>query len=127
MRRITTWSACSDTSLPPSDRAERAKCLFLKPVSGGVQRREARMGRLSNEASTSSSRGTTKVLRMCAAGMISTIQRRRYEHNCIGNRGIDDPGLVVPDVVPCEAYRKAGPHEALIVYGVRGTRIIKGH
>src|SRR5438045_8860663 len=24
-------------------------------------------------------------------------------------------------------YRKAGPHEALIVYGVRGTRIVKGH
>src|SRR6202795_3835412 len=24
-------------------------------------------------------------------------------------------------------YRKAGPHEALIVYGFGGTRIIKGH
>src|SRR6201994_3039813 len=24
-------------------------------------------------------------------------------------------------------YRKAGPHEALIVYGVGGTRIVKGH
>jgi flotillin len=24
-------------------------------------------------------------------------------------------------------YRKAGPHEALVVYGFRGTRIIKGH
>ncbi len=24
-------------------------------------------------------------------------------------------------------YRKAGPHEALVVYGVRGTRIVKGH
>src|SRR4030081_883248 len=24
-------------------------------------------------------------------------------------------------------YRKAGPHEALIVYGVRGTRVVKGH
>ena len=23
-------------------------------------------------------------------------------------------------------YRKAGPHEALIVYGFRGTRIVKG-
>ena len=23
-------------------------------------------------------------------------------------------------------YRKAGPHEALVVYGIRGTRIIKG-
>src|SRR5213594_3607279 len=24
-------------------------------------------------------------------------------------------------------YRKAGPHEALVVYGLRGTRIVKGH
>ena len=24
-------------------------------------------------------------------------------------------------------YRKAGPHEALIVYGVGGTRVVKGH
>src|SRR5215467_7850830 len=24
-------------------------------------------------------------------------------------------------------YRKAGPHEALVVYGYRGTRIVKGH
>jgi len=24
-------------------------------------------------------------------------------------------------------YRKAGPHEALVVYGFRGTRVIKGH
>lgn len=23
-------------------------------------------------------------------------------------------------------FRKAGPHEALIVYGLRGTRIVKG-
>ena len=23
-------------------------------------------------------------------------------------------------------YRKAGPHEALIVYGLRGTRVVKG-
>ena len=23
-------------------------------------------------------------------------------------------------------YRKAGPHEALVVYGFRGTRIVKG-
>jgi flotillin len=26
-----------------------------------------------------------------------------------------------------QLYRKAGPHEALVVYGFRGTRIIKGH
>ena len=24
-------------------------------------------------------------------------------------------------------FRKAGPHEALIVYGIRGTRVVKGH
>src|SRR3954447_23569026 len=24
-------------------------------------------------------------------------------------------------------YKKAGPHEALVVYGFRGTRIVKGH
>jgi flotillin len=24
-------------------------------------------------------------------------------------------------------YRKAGPHEALVVYGARGTRVVKGH
>ena len=28
--------------------------------------------------------------------------------------------------VMASLYRKAGPHEALIVYGFRGTRIIKG-
>src|SRR5712671_5363103 len=26
-----------------------------------------------------------------------------------------------------QLYRKAGPHQALVVYGIRGTRIIKGH
>jgi flotillin len=29
-------------------------------------------------------------------------------------------------VLAARMYRKAGPHEALIVYGFRGTRIIKG-
>ena len=24
-------------------------------------------------------------------------------------------------------FRKAGPHEALVVYGFRGTRVVKGH
>jgi len=28
--------------------------------------------------------------------------------------------------VMASLYRKAGPHEALIVYGFRGTRIVKG-
>jgi flotillin len=29
--------------------------------------------------------------------------------------------------VMANLYRKAGPHEALVVYGFRGTRVIKGH
>ena len=29
-------------------------------------------------------------------------------------------------MVMATLYRKAGPHEALIVYGFRGTRIVKG-
>src|SRR2546427_12027587 len=29
--------------------------------------------------------------------------------------------------VLAKLYRKAGPHEALIVYGFGGTRIVKGH
>jgi flotillin len=30
-------------------------------------------------------------------------------------------------VVFARLYRKAGPHEALVVYGFRGTRVVKGH
>jgi flotillin len=41
-------------------------------------------------------------------------------------------GLMVLSIVMLTSflaslYRKAGPHEALIVYGFRGTRVIKGH
>jgi flotillin len=41
-------------------------------------------------------------------------------------------GLMVLSVILLSSflaslYRKAGPHEALIVYGFRGTRIVKGH
>ncbi len=40
-------------------------------------------------------------------------------------------GLMVLTVILLMAmfaslYRKAGPHEALVVYGFRGTRIVKG-
>src|SRR5215469_1720658 len=35
--------------------------------------------------------------------------------------------LILLMSVLAKLYRKAGPHEALIVYGFRGTRIIKGH
>src|ERR1700684_3507313 len=41
-------------------------------------------------------------------------------------------GLMVASIlflftVMARLYRKAGPHEALAVYGFRGTRIVKGH
>jgi flotillin len=35
--------------------------------------------------------------------------------------------LVLLMIVFAKLYRKAGPHEALVVYGFRGTRVIKGH
>ncbi|HEV3112123.1 MAG TPA: flotillin family protein [Candidatus Binataceae bacterium] len=35
--------------------------------------------------------------------------------------------LVLLMAVLARLYRKAGPHEALVVYGFRGTRVIKGH
>ncbi|HVN91204.1 MAG TPA: SPFH domain-containing protein [Candidatus Binataceae bacterium] len=35
--------------------------------------------------------------------------------------------LLLLMVVFANLYRKAGPHEALVVYGFRGTRVIKGH
>ena len=35
--------------------------------------------------------------------------------------------LVLLMVFFARLYRKAGPHEALVVYGFRGTRVIKGH
>ncbi|MGH7881136.1 MAG: flotillin family protein, partial [Candidatus Binataceae bacterium] len=35
--------------------------------------------------------------------------------------------IAFPMAVFAKLYRKAGPHEALVVYGLRGTRVIKGH
>jgi flotillin len=35
--------------------------------------------------------------------------------------------IVLLMAVFANLYRKAGPHEALVVYGFRGTRVIKGH
>src|SRR6516165_1599610 len=34
--------------------------------------------------------------------------------------------VVLPMTMLANLYRKAGPHEALVVYGFRGTRIVKG-
>src|SRR5580700_2334145 len=41
-------------------------------------------------------------------------------------------GLIISSTVfligaMARLYRKAGPHEALIVYGLGGTRVVKGH
>jgi flotillin len=36
-------------------------------------------------------------------------------------------GLMFVFSVLARLYRKAGPHEALIVYGFRGTRVVQGH
>ncbi len=35
--------------------------------------------------------------------------------------------IVLLMAIFAKLYRKAGPHEALVVYGFRGTRVIKGH
>ena len=46
----------------------------------------------------------------------------------LGHRGADGPRRPLdPDRCWPRCIRKAGPHEALIVYGFRGTRIVKGH
>jgi len=36
-------------------------------------------------------------------------------------------GLILVIGIIARMYRKAGPNEALIVYGFRGPRVIKGH
>src|ERR1700723_1348211 len=41
--------------------------------------------------------------------------------------GLAVAALLLLMAVFANLYRKAGPHEALIVYGFRGTRVIKGH
>src|SRR5262249_12072096 len=61
--------------------------------------------------------------------------RRRFAMRVIDSLGIEFwvmLGLMVLVVALLSSflaslYRKAGPHEALIVYGFRGTRIVKGH
>jgi flotillin len=35
-------------------------------------------------------------------------------------------GMFLIGITFARLFRKAGPHEALIVYGMRGTRVIKG-
>src|SRR3978361_1745598 len=36
-------------------------------------------------------------------------------------------GFLLLMIMVVRFYRKAGPHEALIVYGFGGTRVVKGH
>jgi flotillin len=40
--------------------------------------------------------------------------------------GLSVLGLLLIMAVLAKLFRKAGPHEALIIYGLRGTRIVKG-
>src|SRR6201984_2981620 len=40
--------------------------------------------------------------------------------------GLTVLGLLFIMAVLAKLFRKAGPHEALIIYGLRGTRIVKG-
>jgi flotillin len=40
--------------------------------------------------------------------------------------GLTVLGLLLIMAVLAKLFRKAGPHEALIIYGLRGTRIVKG-
>ena len=41
--------------------------------------------------------------------------------------GLGVMGLMMLMALLARLYRKAGPHEALVVYGFRGTRVVKGH
>jgi flotillin len=52
--------------------------------------------------------------------------------NGISNEVLIISGLIILVVffaigIFTRLYRKAGPHEALVCYGIRGTRIVKGH
>src|SRR5260221_14184124 len=41
--------------------------------------------------------------------------------------GLSGLGLMFIMGLLAGLYRKAGPHEALIIYGFGGTRVVKGH
>ena len=41
--------------------------------------------------------------------------------------GLGIMGILILMSGMARLYRKAGPHEALIVYGLGGTRVVKGH
>src|SRR5215475_13596437 len=41
--------------------------------------------------------------------------------------GLSVLAVLLMMAVLARLYRKAGPHEALVVYGFRGTRVVKGH
>src|SRR5580658_4413669 len=75
--------------------------------------------------------GSKKELFTCAAGMSSTAKscERGYMHIPQEVVVIVVLGIVALFFLMtmfAQLYRKAGPHQALVVYGIRGTRIIKG-
>src|SRR4051812_43437875 len=47
-------------------------------------------------------------------------------HDVVVIAGLAVLALLALTTVIARLYRKAGPHEAIIVYGLRGTRIVKG-
>src|ERR1700761_2267069 len=72
------------------------------------------------------------VSRMCVRGKNSAKRRGRTSMFSVPLEVLTMAGLMVLVVIFLMAmfarlYRKAGPHEALVVYGFRGTRIVKGH
>src|SRR5215470_10699812 len=69
-------------------------------------------------------------MRKTAAASIP-IERRGVMFLDISNGVLVIAGLLVVSTLLlltmfARLYRKAGPHEALVVYGLRGTRIVKG-
>ncbi len=68
---------------------------------------------------------------MCGAGKIWQVEKEGTDMFNISPEILVIAGLMVLTVIFgmmlwAKLYRKAGPHEALIVYGMRGTRIVKG-
>jgi flotillin len=68
---------------------------------------------------------------MCGAGKNSQVEFRKENMLGISNEVFVIVALMVVTIIFvmmlwARLYRKAGPHEALVVYGFRGTRIVKG-
>ena len=120
--------------------------LFSQAGARRVRRRaQRRWARRSRRASKSSSRGMKTGSSTCARGRNCAAQydderatsRRRRQYPG-GAEWASRPASVVTVAlmaltvifltsIMATLYRKAGPHEALVVYGFRGTRVVKGH